>query len=72
MKCTTGSDIGISSQGADWIEIGRGYASDEPDEYGGRRGKNSTSEVYIRNMFDAWRGYMLGHELSVEGKSVAS
>jgi phenylpropionate dioxygenase-like ring-hydroxylating dioxygenase large terminal subunit len=69
--------LGVSSQGADWIEIGRGYASDEPDEYGGRRGKNSTSEVYIRNMFDAWRGYMLGqessgHELSVEDKSVAS
>ena len=21
-------------------------------------GKNSTSEVYIRNMFDAWVGYM--------------
>jgi phenylpropionate dioxygenase-like ring-hydroxylating dioxygenase large terminal subunit len=64
--------LGISSEGADWIEIGRGYASDEPDEYGGRRGKNSTSEVYIRNMFDAWRGYMLGGESSVGGNSVAS
>ena len=30
------------------------------DEFGGLKGKNSTSEVYIRNMFDAWRGYMLG------------
>ena len=29
-----------------------------PDEYGGRRGKDSTSEVYIRNMFDAWLSYM--------------
>ena len=28
------------------------------DDHGGRRGKNSTSEVYIRNMFDAWLGYM--------------
>jgi hypothetical protein len=29
-----------------------------PDAHGGRRGQNSTSEVYIRNMFDAWLGYM--------------
>ena len=52
--------IGLGSDGADWIEIGRGYDSDVPDEHGGRKGKNSTSEVYIRNMFEAWRGYMLG------------
>jgi phenylpropionate dioxygenase-like ring-hydroxylating dioxygenase large terminal subunit len=52
--------IGLTSEGAEWIQIGRGFASDVPDEHGGRRGKNSTSEVYIRNMFDAWRGYMLG------------
>jgi phenylpropionate dioxygenase-like ring-hydroxylating dioxygenase large terminal subunit len=56
--------LGISSQGSEWLEIGRGYASDEPDEHGGRRGKNSTSEVYIRNMFDAWRSYMLLHSES--------
>jgi hypothetical protein len=29
-----------------------------PDAHGGRKGINSTSEVYIRNMFDAWLGYM--------------
>ncbi len=52
--------IGLASEGADWLEIGRGYASDQPIEHGGRKGKNSTSEVYIRNMFDAWRGYMVG------------
>ena len=58
--------IGLGSDGADWIEIGRGYLSDVRDEFGGLKGKNSTSEVYIRNMFDAWRGYMLGerHPLS--------
>jgi phenylpropionate dioxygenase-like ring-hydroxylating dioxygenase large terminal subunit len=50
--------LGLSSEGAEWIEIGRGYESDAPDQHGGRRGKNSTSEVYIRNMFDAWLGYM--------------
>ena len=50
--------LGLSSAGSEWLEIGRGYAGDRPDEHGGRRGKNSTSEVYIRNMFDAWLGYM--------------
>ena len=50
--------FGLASEGPEWIEIGRGFASDLPDEHGGRRGKNSTSEVYIRNMFDAWLSYM--------------
>ena len=50
--------LGLSSAGPEWLEIGRGYEGDVPDEHGGRRGKNSTSEVYIRNMFDAWLGYM--------------
>src|SRR5262249_1094530 len=50
--------LGLSSAGSQWLEIGRGYAGDLPAEHGGRRGKNSTSEVYIRNMFDAWLGYM--------------
>ena len=52
--------LGLSSAGPEWIEIGRGYQSDATAEHGGRRGKNSTSEVYIRNMFDAWLGYMVG------------
>jgi hypothetical protein len=50
--------MGLSSDGAEWIEVGRGFDSDIPDEHGGRRGKNSTSEVYIRNMLDAWVSYM--------------
>jgi len=54
--------IGLHSEGAEWIEVGRGYHSDVRDEFGGLKGKNSTSEVYIRNMFDAWRGYMLGEK----------
>ena len=54
--------MGLSSAGAEWIEIGRGFESDVPDAHGGRRGQNSTSEVYIRNMLDAWLGYMTnGH-----------
>jgi phenylpropionate dioxygenase-like ring-hydroxylating dioxygenase large terminal subunit len=50
--------MGLSSAGAEWIEIGRGLQTDVADAYDGRRGQNSTSEVYIRNMLDAWRGYM--------------
>jgi hypothetical protein len=51
-------DLGLSSAGTEWLEIGRGYTGDLPDGRGGRRGKNSTSEIYIRNMFDAWLSYM--------------
>jgi phenylpropionate dioxygenase-like ring-hydroxylating dioxygenase large terminal subunit len=50
--------IGLASEGAEWIEVGRGFDSDVPDVRNGRRGKNSTSEVYIRNMLHAWLGYM--------------
>jgi len=53
-------DMGLHSEGAEWLEIGRGYQSDVPDPHGGRKGVNSTSEVYIRNMLDAWMGYMTG------------
>ena len=49
---------GVSSEGAEWIEIGRGFETDRPDGHGGVQGKDSTSEVYIRNMYDAWRAYM--------------
>src|SRR6516225_6687588 len=55
-------DMGMSSEGCEWLQIGRGYQSDVPDAHGGRRGKNSTSEVYIRNMLDAWLTLMTkGH-----------
>jgi hypothetical protein len=63
--------IGTASGGAEWLEIGRGYTNDEAAEHGGRRGKNSTSEVYIRNMFDAWRGYMLGDGGASEPREAA-
>jgi hypothetical protein len=50
--------LGLSSSGPEWLEIGRGYQGDLPAEHGGRRGKNSTSEIYIRNMFEAWLEFM--------------
>ncbi len=54
--------IGLASEGTEWLQVGRGFSTDVPDAHGGRRGRNSTSEVYIRNMLDAWRAYMTnGH-----------
>ncbi|MGB0629346.1 MAG: aromatic ring-hydroxylating oxygenase subunit alpha [Alphaproteobacteria bacterium] len=50
--------VGVTSGGAEWIEVGRGFETDSPDEHGGVQGKDSTSEVYIRNMYDAWLTYM--------------
>ena len=63
--------LGLSSEGAEWLEIGRGYQTDVPDAHGGRKGKNSTSEIYIRNMFDAWRGYMLNGHAETKQEAVA-
>jgi len=65
---------GLSSGGTDWLEIGRGYTTDRHDETGGRRGLNSTSEIYIRNMFDAWLGLMTGaptsdHDGAINGSA---
>jgi phenylpropionate dioxygenase-like ring-hydroxylating dioxygenase large terminal subunit len=51
-------ELGLSSEGTEWLQVGRGYQSDVPDAHSGRRGVNSTSEVYIRNMLDAWLAYM--------------
>jgi hypothetical protein len=43
-----------------------------PDEHGGRRGKNSTSEVYIRNMFDAWLSCMAGDTAASSARAPVS
>src|SRR5258708_34297274 len=60
--------MGLSSAGAEWIEIGRGFESDTPDAHGGRRGLNSASEVYIRNRFDAWLGYSTNGHPAMPGR----
>jgi phenylpropionate dioxygenase-like ring-hydroxylating dioxygenase large terminal subunit len=55
--------MGLSSAGCEWITIGRGMQTDAADARGGRRGQNSTSEIYIRNMLEAWVDYMTnGHD----------
>ena len=50
--------MGLGSEGPEWLQIGRGYVTDRSNADGGRQGLNSTSEIFIRNMFDAWLGYM--------------
>jgi hypothetical protein len=50
--------LGLSSAGPEWLEIGRGYQGDMGADHGGRRGKTSSSEIFIRNMFDAWLDHM--------------
>ncbi|MCW5772551.1 MAG: Rieske 2Fe-2S domain-containing protein [Rhodospirillaceae bacterium] len=50
--------MGLASEGSEWFEIGRGEETDMPEADGGMRGKNSTSEIYLRNMFQAWLGFM--------------
>jgi phenylpropionate dioxygenase-like ring-hydroxylating dioxygenase large terminal subunit len=50
--------MGMTSAGAEWLQIGRGFETDRDDGNGGRRGLNSTSEIFIRNMFEAWLGYV--------------
>jgi phenylpropionate dioxygenase-like ring-hydroxylating dioxygenase large terminal subunit len=56
---------GLAAEGAEWLEIGRGFQTDQPYEFGGRKGINSTSEVYLRNMYDAWVGLMTGGPQSI-------
>jgi phenylpropionate dioxygenase-like ring-hydroxylating dioxygenase large terminal subunit len=62
--------MGLGSEGAEWIEVGRGFDSDVSDAHGGRRGNNSTSEIYIRNMLDAWVGYMSKAHLESHGEGM--
>src|SRR5258708_24545234 len=47
-------DMGMSSEGAEWLQIGRGYQSDLADAPAGRRGQNSTTDVHIRHQHHPW------------------
>ena len=50
--------MGLGSEGAEWLEVSRGVHTDVADPAGGVRGKNVTSEIYLRNMLTAWLGLM--------------
>lgn len=49
---------GLRSEGSDWLMVGRGLGQEQPFEDGGRQVMNGTSEMHIRNMFQAWLDFM--------------
>ena len=49
---------GLTTNGNDWIAMARGLGRDIEEADGGRCAENGLSELHIRNMFDAWSGYM--------------
>ena len=48
---------GLRCEGPEWVHMGREYQTDKAADHGTRE-TNGTSELHIRNMFDAWLGYM--------------
>lgn len=50
---------GLRCEGPEWVHMGREYQTDSPVEHGTRE-TNGTSELHIRNMFEAWQTYMNG------------
>lgn len=51
---------GLRNQAPEWLHLGRGAGRDVDDPKGGRHGDHGTSEIHIRNQFQAWLGYMQG------------
>lgn len=49
---------GLLTQANDWVYLGRGFGADVPDADETRRGNLGTSEIHIRNQFQAWAQYM--------------
>jgi len=49
---------GLTTEGNDWIAMARGLGRDAVDADGGLCAENGLSELHIRNMFEAWSGYM--------------
>mgnify|MGYP003677850867 CR=1 FL=1 len=51
--------IGLHTDGNEWIDTSRGFGRDATDEVNGlERGATGTSEVAIRNQYKAWADYM--------------
>ena len=49
---------GLTARQPEWVYLGRGFGGDLPQPDGTRRGATGTSEIFIRNQFDAWLRYM--------------
>ena len=54
---------GLASQGGDWVDFSRGLGRDEQDENRTLRGSTGTSEIHLRNQFEAWARYMQAADL---------
>jgi phenylpropionate dioxygenase-like ring-hydroxylating dioxygenase large terminal subunit len=52
--------VGLASQAGDWVDLARGLGGDRTEENGTLRGSTGTSEINVRNQFQAWRRYMAG------------
>jgi phenylpropionate dioxygenase-like ring-hydroxylating dioxygenase large terminal subunit len=48
---------GLLNDAPEWLHLGRGFGRDIDDPVG-RHGDHGTSEIHIRNQFDAWRQLM--------------
>jgi phenylpropionate dioxygenase-like ring-hydroxylating dioxygenase large terminal subunit len=53
---------GLLTDGNQWVNYARGFSRDVADGPDLQRGGTGTSEIAIRNMFEAWRDYMVAGE----------
>ena len=49
---------GLGATGCEWVNLSRGFGNDVSDHHETKRGGTGTSEIFIRNQFDAWLQYM--------------
>ena len=49
---------GLGAAGCEWVNLARGLGNDVADAHATRRGSTGTSEIFVRNQFDAWLKYM--------------
>ena len=52
-------NVGLNTQGADWVVFGRGLNQEIPEQDGGWSAQG-TSEICQRNQYDAWTDLMVG------------
>ena len=58
----TGIHRALSDEGAEWIDLSRGFGADRTDAEGGRIGDVGTSELPLRSQYEAWASYMSQQE----------
>ena len=60
--------MGLVSEGAEWIPTARTLGRDAPDGDGGMRADKGISELYIRNLFEAWASDMGASDMSTSDR----